>query len=235
MDNVFRSAYDLAFQISPIILTGGTASGLVGSALPVLALVGDLATLLQGGSVGDLPRYTVMAGGNLINNAVGMYPFANQQVAANAIIEQPLNISLHMMAPVNTKGGYLSKLAVFTALRTAFRQHNNAGGTYAIATPAFIYTNCLMTGMTDITGTGEQKQIEWQIDFVKPLITQQQAQQAYSGLMGKIANGQAISGLPAWSGPAAATAAQVPGGLVATSGAAQLSGGITTSTLAPPQ
>lgn len=234
MANFARSAYDLAFQISPIIMTGGSASGLLGAALPVLALLGDLAGLIQGGSVDDLPRYTVMAGGTLINNAVGMYPFANQQVAANAIIEQPLNISLHMKAPVNTKGGYLTKLAIFTAMRTAFRAHNNSGGTYAVATPAFIYTNCLMTSMTDISGAnGQQQQIEWQIDFVKPLISQQQAQQAYSGLMGKIAGGQEISGAPAWSGPAAATGAQAPGAVAGTTGATQLSGVVSGSSLAP--
>lgn len=234
MANITRSAYDLAFQISPIIMTGGTASGLLGSALPVLALLGDLQSLLQTGNADEAPRYTVMTGGTLINNSVGMYPFANQQVAANAIIEQPLNISLHMKAPVNTPGGYLTKLPIFTALRTAFQLHNTSGGTYAIATPAYIYTNCLMTSMTDITSSEKQQQIEWQIDFVKPLITKSQAEQAYSAMAGKLANGQPVSGTPAWSGPSAAAGTQAPGATAATLGAGQVSGVITQSVL-PPQ
>ena len=233
MANISRSAYDLAFQISPIIMTGGTASGLLGAALPVLALLGDLQSLLQTGNSDDAPRYTVMTGGTLINNSVGMYPFANQQVAANAIIEQPLNISLHMKAPVNTRGGYILKMPIFTALRTAFQQHNTSGGTYAIATPAYIYTNCLMTSMTDITSSEKQQQIEWQIDFVKPLITKSQAQEAYSARAGKLANGQKVASGAGWSGVGAAAGTQAPGATAATIGANQTSGVITQSVLPP--
>lgn len=235
--NAGRSAYDLAFQISPIILTGGIASGLLGGAIPVIGLVGQLASfgqgLLSSGSFGlndAFAQFVPVPGGNIISNVIGMYPFANQQVAANAVIEQPLAISMMMIAPVKDAGGYLTKLATFTALRTSFRQHNNAGGLYTVATPAFIYTDCLMTGMTDITGGDtRQQQIEWQIDFVKPLVTQQQAQNAYSSLMGKLSSGSQISGPLAWSGAGAAAGTQAPGGLAAiTGGAQQLAGGVNT-------
>ena len=44
----FRTAYNLAFQVSPIILNGGIASSTLGGVLPIIALTGQLAALAQG-------------------------------------------------------------------------------------------------------------------------------------------------------------------------------------------
>ena len=225
--SAFRDAYDLSFQVSPIILQGGIASSMPGQMLPIIGLTGQLVGLAQGllsngFSMDDFfARYLPIPGGTVISNAIGTYPFANQQVAANAIIKQPLNISLLMIAPVKDTGGYLTKLALFTALVSSLENHNSAGGTYTIATPAFLYTNCVMTGMADVTsGDTKQKQIQWQLDFVKPLITSQDASIAYNGAMAKFAAGtQVTSG--AWSGANAAIGAPVQG---ATGIAQQVSG-----------
>lgn len=213
----FRDAYDLAFQISPIILNGGSVSNALGGMLPILGLVSELAGIAQGAATSgfgfeDFPfRFVPIPGGTIINNAVGTYPFANQQVAGNAIIVQPKNISLLLIAPVNTTGGYLTKLPMITALQTSLQNHVNAGGTFHIATPGFLYTNCLLTAMTDVTsGETRQQQVQWQLDFVQPLITQQDANAAYSGLMQKIAGGSMVTS-PAWSGASAAVGSAVQG------------------------
>lgn len=228
---VFRDTYDLAFQVSPIILHNGIASTALGGMLPIIGLTGQLGGFVQGVLTSGLSlsdfyaRFVPIPGANAISNAVGTYPFANQQVAANAIIEQPLNVSLLMIAPVRDKGGYLTKMAIFTSLRNALQAHNNAGGTYHIATPAFVYTDCVMTAMTDVTsGDTKQQNVQWQIDFVKPLITQSDAASAVGSLIGKITAGSQIT-TPAWSGAevAAGTAAQ---GAVA--GAQGMSGVINT-------
>lgn len=151
-------------------------------------------------------RYVNIPGSTLINNQIGTYPFANQQVAANAIIQQPLNISLRMIAPVKETAGYLTKLAIMTSLQNSLQQHNALGGRYHVATPALIYPDCLMTGMIDITtGTTKQMQVEYQLDFVKPLVTQQQAASALSGQYARLTNGQPVgtdpSGVLAVTGP----------------------------------
>lgn len=205
LSNAARTAYDVAFQVSPIILTGGIVANTQGSALPIIALVGQAASfaagaLLDGFSMDDFyARFVPLPGSTVISNAIGTYPFANQQVAANAIINQPLNISLQMIVPVKQTGGYMTKLAVFTALQQSLSSHNAAGGTYSIATPSYVYTNCIMTAMTDITsGETRQQQILWQLDFVQPLITQQQATAAQNGLMSKLTGGQQAGG--SWSG-----------------------------------
>ncbi|HGL4258433.1 TPA: hypothetical protein ACKE3D_002113 [Burkholderia dolosa] len=197
-----RTSYDLAFQVSPIILVGGIAANTLGGMLPIIALTGQLAafaqgTLSSGGLSADnfFARFVPVPGSTLINQQVATYPFANQQVAANATIQQPLNISLRMIAPVKDTAGYLTKLALWTALQSSLVAHNAAGGTYTIATPAFIYPNCLLTQMTDATGgVTKQQQIEFQLDFIQPLVTQQQATSAFNSLMSKLNSGAQISG-----------------------------------------
>ena len=102
--------------------------------------------------------------------------------------------------PVKDTAGYLTKLAIFTSLQNALQAHCSAGGTFNIATPAFIYTNCLLTMMQDITsGTTNQKQIMYQLDFEQPLITQAQATAALNTLMGRLSGGQQVTS-STWSG-----------------------------------
>lgn len=236
------TAYDLAFQITPIILVGGIASTVLGGAIPVIALTGQLAAFGQGLLSSDalspdntFARYVVIPGGSVINQSVATGPFANQVIAANATIQQPNTVSLRMIAPVKSAGGYLTKTAIFSALQTSFEQHNNSGGTYTIATPAFIYTNGLMTGMRDITSNeGKQVQIEWQLDFFFPVISQAQANSAYSSSMSKLANAQQINGPVAWSGPSVAAGTAMPGALSAITGGAQnFAGGVNTFLSSP--
>ncbi|RQV56094.1 hypothetical protein [Burkholderia cenocepacia] len=216
----FRSAYDLSFQVSPIILNGGIVANTLGGMMPIIGLVGQLSALAQSvlssGSVSldnFFARFVVLPGGTIISNSVGTYPFANQQVAGNAIVMQPKNVSLLMIAPVKDTGGYLTKLAIFSSLQSSLEAHCAAGGTFHVATPARIYTNCILTSMTDVTsGEGKQQQIQWQLDFVQPLLTQQAASSAFGALMSKLAGGQQVTS-PAWSGAVAAAGSAVQGAL----------------------
>ena len=195
LSSAFRDIYNLAFQVSPIVLTGGTLA----SPMPIIGFTGQIGAFLQGmattRSATDLlsdfyATFLPIPGSTVINNAAATYPFANQQVAANAIIQQPKTISMMMIAPVRDTGGYLTKMAIFTALQTALENHNQAGGTYVIATPAFIYQNCVMTAMTDITtGETKQRQVRWQMDFIQPLISTSDANAAFSSQMSKINGG----------------------------------------------
>lgn len=218
ISDAFRTTYDLAFQVSPIILVGGIAANTLGGMLPIIALAGQAAAALQGAlSSGGLStddffaRFVPIPGSTLINQQVATYPFANQATAANATIQQPLNISLRMIAPVKDTAGYLTKLAIWTSLQSSLVAHNAAGGTYTIATPSYIYTNCLLVQMTDATGGDtKQQQIIYQLDFLQPLITQAQATATYNSLMSKLSSGASVAGnnLPAgssiWSNAATA-------------------------------
>lgn len=217
ISDAVRSSYDLAFQVSPIILVGGIASNTLGGMLPIIGLTGQLLGAAQGVlSSGSLSaddffaRFVPVPGSTLVSQQIATYPFANQAVAANATIQQPLTISLRMIAPVKDTAGYLTKTAIFTALQNSIVAHNAAGGLYTIATPAMIYPNCLLLDITDATGGGtKQQQIEYIWTFVQPLVTQQQATSALNSLMSKLSSGAQVSapttaGTSFWSNAAVA-------------------------------
>ena len=207
-----RSQYDLAFQVSPIILQGGIVGSAQGSLAPITAYTGGAPKNLDEAFAHYLP----LPGSTLISQTIATYPFANQAVAANATIQQPLTISLLMIAPVNQAGGYTKKLQAFTSLKNSLTQHNALGGTYIIATPAYVYNYTLMTAMTDVTPQisadgGKQLQIQYQLDFVQPLVTAAALAQQQAALVQKITNGNKINGAPAWSGNQASSPANNPG------------------------
>jgi hypothetical protein len=196
-------AWKMAYQITPIILTGGIAAA-QGNGLPIVALtdptVSGITVTSAGAAItgsvsggndpqldGFFASYMPLPGGSIINNQIATYPFANQSVAANAIITQPLNISMLMTCPAGVAGSYWQKQTVMSSLQSSLAQHNSLGGTYSIITPAFIYTYCIMTGMRDVSG-GDSKQVQyaWQMDFAQPLVTTQAAAQAQNTLLQRL-------------------------------------------------
>jgi hypothetical protein len=224
MSSAGMEIFKLGYEISPIILVNGIASQIPYQMLPIVALTqaADFTLgLLSGNDLPNLDSYFAhwkpLPGTTLIQNQIGSYPFANQAIAANAIIAQPLQISMLMNVPVQTEGGYTAKLAAMTVLQQTLVAHNAAGGTYTVATPAQIFTNCILILVRDVSG-GESKQVQhtWQFDFVQPLITINQAQQVYNSLMNKIAGGLPTGLTPSWSGLSSTTGSN----LVGASGAA---------------
>lgn len=206
--SIESALYKLTYQISPIILTGGLAKDMPYQMLPFIALTEPTSIglgLLTGADVFNVDNFyanfSVMSGGTLHSNQIGNYPFANQKVAANAIIANPLNISLKMQCHPHIKGAMVSRLMTALALKTALDNHNYAGGTYTVLTPAFIYTNCVMMDFKDISdGDPKRPQVTWQIDFQQPLITLDDAAIAYSGMMERIAGGLPMVNPSLWSG-----------------------------------
>lgn len=160
--------------------------------------IGLSASLGSGPSLDDyFALYEPIAGGTLEDFEYGHYPFANQSVAANAVIQEPLTVSMLMICPVKGTDTWADHLSTVTALQSAMAQHAALGGTYTVATPKFIYTNCLLRRMVDVTtGDSKQPQSRFQLDFEQPLITLQQAQQAQNGLMSKMSSGTQLDGAP---------------------------------------
>jgi hypothetical protein len=198
--------YQQSYEKSPIILVNGICEGVPGGMLPVISLLNVLDNPVtqspSSGSAVDTgglnARFIPMSGATVIDNQIGMYPFANQSVAANAIITQPLAISLLMIAPVNTPGGYALRRAAFTNLQAQLYKHSTQGGTFNVATPAFLYTDCILSRVQDATpGEGKQAQTQWRFDFIQPLLTIEAARQAQNALMSKLGpNGTQVSGDP---------------------------------------
>jgi len=224
-------AFELAFRVSPIVFVGGIAQNIPGGVLPLGLVTGALSLvggLLSGGSADSLddiyPKFQPLAGGTLADFDLGRYPFANQAVAANATIAQPLTLSMHMQWPAQPRlGGYASKLVGMMAFQAAITQHGSSGGTYTVLTPSYFYTNMILRAMRDITGgISKQVQTDWQLDFEQPLLTLNAAQAVQNSLMSKLTGGTQVDNQPAWSSPTntlgAANSAQAPNVVPTTTG-----------------
>jgi hypothetical protein len=212
----------LSFQISPIVFCGGIAQNMPGGVMPIISIT-EAARFAQGitGFSGPIDLSDYFANfipppaSTLGENQIGEYPLANQVVAANALIAQPLIVSAVMICPVR-KNGWSQKNAIMASLTAAMAQHDSLGGTYTYVTPAFFYTDLVRLRMVDVSTTlSKQPQEAYQIDFRKPLLTLAAAQQAQNTLMTKLSNGTQITGQPSYSGSAASVGQ--PSSLVGTS------------------
>ena len=189
------SEAQLSYQICPIILTGGVATQIPGGMLAMMNLLkpGAVNSLGLPFDFGDLDNafgaFNVLPGGTLVSQQIGKYPFANQSVAANAVIREPLTISVIMDAPMRGPNAWQIKQMIMTALKQTLDQHNDRGGTYTVATPAFMYENLVMISLTDNSrGNNSLPQNAWRFDFEKPLVALADIQGAQNQFMQKITN-----------------------------------------------
>ncbi len=196
-----QAAYKIAFEISPIMLTGGVALNIPGGMLPLLSIsqAASYSGLISGGTDVGLDDFFAnfypLPGSTLIDQQIGHYPFANQTVAANAIIVQPLTVSMLMRVPVRDQGGYALKVAQMTSIQNTLHQHNISGGTYTVATPVYFYTDCVMRGMVDVSsGDTLQAQVAYRLDFEQPLISLQAAASVQNLMMSQLTSGVQTTG-----------------------------------------
>ncbi|EKN3733675.1 hypothetical protein OU760_002868 [Yersinia enterocolitica] len=217
-----RELYKLGFEISPVILCEGVAQSIPGGMLPIVAITqsASFVTGLIGGAINltDLDKYFChwkpIQGATMVDYDIARYPFANQTVAANALLAQPLRVSLMMDAPVNENTGAMTKLVTLSALQSVLQAHANLGGTFIVATPALIYSGCILKTVKDVTSYNEPiPQKSWVWDFEQPLVTETGAEQAVNSFIGKI-DGGAKTTSSAWTSTAAALGNTSLGGSV---------------------
>lgn len=193
----FRTVYRVAYEISPIILVDGIAAGIPFKMLPI-ALITEVTNLARGAITSSLPtsldemfaHYIVQSGGTMVDQAIGKYPFANQQIAANAVITNPLTVSIKMVCPPRQPGSMVTKLASLEVLKLALDKHTALGGSYHVFTPGQLYMNCLLTSLRDVTSDSAiHKQSEWLFEFEKPLVTIDDAVNNMNALMSRFTKG----------------------------------------------
>ena len=185
-------AFQRSYEISPIILQGGLAANLPDGAMTIL-------TLTEGAEVTypDPDQYfahfKVQPGSSMQDWGIAEYPFANMVMAANAVVQNPLRVSLQMLVPAKSNvagSGYPFKSARMSAIKAMLDAHITQGGYFTVATPAFTYVDCLLVSMRDIgSGGDKQVQLAYQLDFVQPLITQQAATQTFNNSYNKLNGG----------------------------------------------
>jgi hypothetical protein len=190
------SQWKALYQVSPITLVGGLASSVPGNMLPVLALsqpnLMPLASQLQasllaqvqsqsnvanlgGTTSGNLDdafgAFNVLPGGTLCVNTVPKYPLADNTMASNAIVRDPINVSVIWDTPMRGANAWTNKLSVMEALKQTLDRHNNLGGLYIVMTPAHYYDNLILTSLTDNSRGGNSlPQNAWRFDFERPMV-----------------------------------------------------------------
>ena len=188
------STYEYSFQTTPIILVGGAAKA---GMQPIVTLL--LPQNYQRGvtsaatSTYDMPTFATfrpLPGHTLMENEVATYPLANQTVAANAVITQPLRISIEMLVPATAYVTALEKNSIITSLKATLDNHTALGGWYNVVTPSYVYQGCLLTSLVDASddGTGSQPQVRWIWNFMQPLLTQEAAAAAVNQSTAKMGN-----------------------------------------------
>jgi hypothetical protein len=206
------SQVQLLYQLTPIWLQNGIASNITGGYLPILSILNyeiwaALNTLttesqaVQNAVADDWNFENAFAifqpapGGSLIRQSIAEYPFANLNVAANATLKNPLNISMIMMTPMKEEKAWAMKQSRMSNLKSVLEVHNNLGGTYIVFTPAYIYNNMCIENLTDIsTSASPLPQNTWRWDFTAPLVSLQDIYSVESNLIQKLTNGLQTTG-----------------------------------------
>lgn len=185
------SRFQLQNEISPIILQNGIAQELPDSVMPITSLTEIGGT--GGFTYNDyFAIYKNVPGGTLADWQIAEYPFASLVMAANAVIQMPLKISMQMMCPIqnDTNRNYFAKSAIITALKTQLQNHVLMGGTFIVVTPAFTYSDLLLRQIRDVSSpSGKQVQLIYQWEFEQPLITQTGANQVLGTFTNKVESG----------------------------------------------
>lgn len=195
-------SFKRAYQLAPIMLVGGIASGLDGGTMTVLTLTEGSDTVNHANDSDYFAHFKPMPGGTLVDFTPAEYPFASMAMAANAMVQNALRISLSMTCPARDgSNSYPSILSTITRVRQQLTAHILAGGTFTVATPGSIYENCLLLALRDVSNAGDKKvQGVFQWDFMQPLVTQQAAAAVYNNLYSKLAGGLPVGNPPTNSG-----------------------------------
>jgi len=191
-----------AYQLAPILLTGGIAANLPNGQMTVLTLTEGTDSPNYSDDSQYFAHFKPLPGGTLVDFTAAEYPFASMNMAANAMLQNALKLSLHMDCPARTGAlSYPSIQAIITRIRQQLTAHILAGGSFTVATPGNIYENCLLLALRDVSSAGDRKvQGAFQWDFVQPLITQQAATKSFNNLYTKLANGLPVPNPPTNSG-----------------------------------
>lgn len=194
------SDFKLSFQTCPIVLVAGVAGTGV---LPISSLIGAADYNASASGNSNFGSFRVLPGGSLMDNDNAKYPLATMATAANAIITNPLRVAVEMIAPAGDGITLAQRLSIFTTLKNVLDNHIAAGGYFNVATPAYIYTSCLLLNLVDASDVppGAQTQTRWIWNFERPLITLEQAQTAVNNAMSKIAGQTYNAGQPPGSQP----------------------------------
>lgn len=184
--------FALSYEIAPIILVNGIAQQFSNDGMMTILWLTEGTDSPDFTNLDDyFAHFQPLPGSTLEDWTAAEYPFASFVMAANAMVQNELKISLLMKCPAKPgDNSYTGRQATFSLLKSMLDQHISQGGTFIVNTPAYTYQNCLLLNIIDVTSTeNKQPQAAYQWNFVMPLVTQAAAAQSYNGLYNKLAGG----------------------------------------------
>jgi hypothetical protein len=201
------SAVSILAVTGPTLLQGPQGTNLLNALVSADSAIAG--TFYAGGSGANLGNFVnldnafgafnVLSGGTLSVNTVPKYPLGDMTMAANAIVREPINISLIWDTPMRDDNAWAVKIAVFQMLKGVLDLHNNSGGVYSIMTPAYTYDNCILTALTDNSRSNSPvPQNAWKFDFERPMVvTTDDLAQAQNIFMNHMTQGLPTTGATA--------------------------------------
>ena len=204
-----RQEFEFKHELCPILFKNGIASQLEDKLMPIIQITQQegyptssiAGKLLKAVAPGMPPtssmyfaHFKLVPGSTLMLNSIGQYPFANAATAANAIIQQPVNVSLMMYCPANADYPTSYREGIIASLVAAMNSHVQQGGMFVVYTPMFIYDNCVLVGIRDASeGENSAMQNALIFDFMRPqIMTNEEAEGARNRLMDKLAKGEKL-------------------------------------------
>lgn len=183
--------FQLSYEISPIILQGGIAQSLPDGAMAITDLTEIAGT--SGFTYDDyFAHFKCLPNSTLAEWQIAEYPFASLVMAANAVIQMPLKISMLMICPAQNDANrnYAAKTSIMTSLQIQLKTHILMGGTFTVVTPTYTYSDVLLKQIRDVTSNStKQVQLLYQWDFEQPLITQSGANQVLGTFNSNVESG----------------------------------------------
>ena len=189
-----RFAIETVYELSPILLKNGIASEREEKLMLIGELTQSLPPLPLTENNGFFAHWKTIGGGSLMQNSVAQYPLANQATAGNAIVQQPVNISMLMYCPATSLYNFALRRTFISGILSSLDLHVRLGGLFVVYTPFFTYDNCVLTGIRDASeGSVTELQNAMIFDFMRPMIMdEQEAQTAQNAFMSKITDGEKI-------------------------------------------
>jgi hypothetical protein len=187
-----RNEFEFKHVLCPILLKNGLAEKLPDKLMPIVQLTQQQGYPLT--PAGYFAHFKVVQGSTFMQSTVASYPFANSATAGNAIVEQPINVSLLMYCPASAINRTESRAQTMTNLISSLNSHKAQGGLFVVYTPLFIYDNCVLVAMRDASeGEHSAMQNGVILDFQRPMImTMDEADTAQNTLMSKLSKGEKV-------------------------------------------
>ncbi len=178
-------------EISPIYLNNGIARVVPDKVISITAILeprGQTDLLYSA----FFAHFQNLPNGTLAEWKIAEYPFASLVMAANAMIQMPLRISMLMICPAQTdkNRNFIAKQSLLTSLKNLIQTHILLGGTFTVVTPSYTYPDVLLLQIRDVSDQNDkQVQTKWQFDFEQPLVTAQGAEKALGIFLNKAEEG----------------------------------------------